>query len=422
MSFAAEVSTPTVNGLPSLEKERRTPAKHALYIDEVLAMILDELVNDKRSLSHLAFTCKSIAEPALDVLWSLNDSLEPFIALLPEQLQLNEESCLEFDPLEISRLPPEKWANFDKYARRARRLYARTVTVNPHRVHSSIYQQLAILRPNIELFPNLTSLVFHAKTSHHLPLRMFPSSLRFLTLSWTHVVCGEHEGVLWSSIMTRLFHDAPLLEKIHFEGSPRDPLQSLAPLPFKHLREVRIKCSPIFPDVLHTYCHALSASPIRELDLRFIRWPGSRLQPLSPVFPSLEKLTVDGSPSRAIDFIQRLTSITLRELVIALQSGRGGEPIAHYAQLLTLLAEKYRGSFKKLDIQYSLLCMNQAELELFLRAVRTLADAGLDELHLHLVIGWAELTPEVEEMIVPSRWSPLVHFKILSRHAGTPWI
>ncbi|KIK95960.1 hypothetical protein PAXRUDRAFT_64306, partial [Paxillus rubicundulus Ve08.2h10] len=61
-------------------------AKHALYIAEVLAMILDELVNDKRSLSHLAFTCKAIADPALDLLWALNDSLEPFIALLPEEL------------------------------------------------------------------------------------------------------------------------------------------------------------------------------------------------------------------------------------------------------------------------------------------------------------------------------------------------
>lgn len=61
----------------------------ALYIAEVLEMILDELVNDKRSMSHLAFTCKAIAEPALDRLWALNDSLQPFIPLLPKELTLD---------------------------------------------------------------------------------------------------------------------------------------------------------------------------------------------------------------------------------------------------------------------------------------------------------------------------------------------
>lgn len=61
----------------------------ALLIPEVLEMILDELVNNKRCISHLAFTCKAIAEPTLDRLWALNDSLEPFIPLLPKELILD---------------------------------------------------------------------------------------------------------------------------------------------------------------------------------------------------------------------------------------------------------------------------------------------------------------------------------------------
>lgn len=61
----------------------------ALYIADVLEMILDELVSEKRSISHLAFTCKALAEPALDRLWALNDSLEPFISLLPKELTLD---------------------------------------------------------------------------------------------------------------------------------------------------------------------------------------------------------------------------------------------------------------------------------------------------------------------------------------------
>lgn len=61
----------------------------ALYIAEILEMILDQLRNDKCTISHLAFTCKAIAEPALDRLWALNDSLEPFISLLPKELILD---------------------------------------------------------------------------------------------------------------------------------------------------------------------------------------------------------------------------------------------------------------------------------------------------------------------------------------------
>lgn len=60
----------------------------ALYIAELLKIILEQLGNDKRSICHLAFTCKAIAELALDRLWALNDSLEPFITLLPDELTL----------------------------------------------------------------------------------------------------------------------------------------------------------------------------------------------------------------------------------------------------------------------------------------------------------------------------------------------
>ena len=75
-----------------------TPIR-ALYIAEILDMILDELVNDKCSICHLAFTCKAIAEPALDRLWALNHSLEPFISLLPKELTLDVRLQAEQRPL-----------------------------------------------------------------------------------------------------------------------------------------------------------------------------------------------------------------------------------------------------------------------------------------------------------------------------------
>ncbi|KAH0830310.1 hypothetical protein J3R83DRAFT_1679 [Lanmaoa asiatica] len=393
----------------------------ALYIAEVLEMILDELVNDKRSISHFAFTCKAIAEPVLDRLWALNDSLEPFISLLPKELILDENSFFQFDRLLVSRLPPEKWATFDNYAQRARRLYAKTVTMSPHRVYSSIYKQLTDIRPNVELFPNLTTLAFHAKSVPNLHRRMFPSSLRSVTFSWANVMAPEVEAVLWSSVMNRLLLDAPLVDHIHFEESPKESLHNLTPFPFQQLQKITIKSSPLGPSVLHKYCHALSASTIWELDLHFVRWPDPRLQPISPVFPSLKKLTIDGSPSHAIEFVRLLSSPVLQELAITSQSERSGDALNQYAQLLILLADKYRGVFRTLKIQHPLPCHDQADLKSFLHAVRTLADAGVDILQLNLILGWQDLTCEVQDMIDPSKWTTLKHFRISSRRASASW-
>ncbi|KAF8126484.1 hypothetical protein EV363DRAFT_1298559 [Boletus edulis] len=397
-----------------------TPIR-ALLIAEVLEMILDELVNEKRSICHLAFTCKAIAEPSLDRLWGLNDSLEPFIALLPKELVLDEDSVFRFDQLTISNLPAEKWATFDDYARRVRRLYAKTVTMNPHRIYSSIYKQLVHIRPNVELFPNLTTLAIHAKRLPNPHLRLFPSSLRSVTFSWANIKAPEIEAVLWSSVMNRLFLDAPLVEHIHFEGSPKEPLHSLTPLPFQQLQRITIKPSPLDPNVLHKYSHALSASAVRELDLRFVRWPDPRLQPVSPVFPSLRKLIIDGSPSHAIEFVRLLSSPVLQELAIASQCERSGDAMSQYTQLLMLLADKYRGVFRALKIQHPLLCHDQADLESFLRAVRTLTDAGVVTLQLNLIVGWQELTREVQDMIEPSKWTVPRRFRITSRRATPSW-
>ena len=410
----------------------------ALFIAEVLEMILDELVNNKRSISHLAFTCKTIAEPTLDRLWALNDSLEPFIPLLPKELTLDvrleglssvrrdliylqEDSVFQFDHLAVSNLPPERWATFDNYARRARRLYAKTVTMNPHRVYSSIYKQLIDIRPNVELFPNLTTFTFHAKSVPNPHLTMFPSSLRSVTFSWANNKAPEIEAILWSSVMNRLLLDAPLIEHIHFEGSPKEHLHSLTPLPFQQLQKITIKPSPLGPMVLHKYSHALSTSAIRELDLRFARWPDPRLQPISPVFPSLRKLTIDGSPSHAIEFVRVLSSHVLQELAITSLCERTGDALTQYAQLLMLLADKYRGVFRTFKIQHPLGCHSQADLESFLHAVRTLADAGVDTLQLNLIIGWQDLTREVQDMIDPSKWTALRHFSISPRRASASW-
>ncbi|KAF8134604.1 hypothetical protein EV363DRAFT_1430141 [Boletus edulis] len=216
--------------------------------------------------------------------------------------------------------------------------------MNPHRIYSSIYKQLIHIRPNVELFPNLTTLGNSREKASH----------------WANVEAPEIEAVLWSS------------------GARRNPYIALQH--FQQLQRITIKPSPLDPNVLHKYSHALSASAVRELDLRFVRWPDPRLQSVSPVFPSLRKLIVDGSPSHGIEFVQLLSSPVLQD------SG--------YTQLLMLLADKYRGVFRALKIQHPLLCHDQAGFESFLPTVRTLADAGVGTLQLNLIVGWQELTRE----------------------------
>lgn len=221
----------------------------------------------------------------------------------------------------------------------------------------------------------------------------------------------EVETVLWSSIMNRLLLDAPLIEHIHFEGSPKEPFCSLTPFPFQRLRKITIKPSPLDPNVLHKYCHALSASAIRELDLRLVRWPDSRFHPISSVFPSLQTLTTDGSVSHAIEFVRLLSSPVFQELSIVSQD-RSGYDLNQYAELLILLADKYRGVFRTLKIQHSLQCNDKAELGWFLHAVRILGDAGVDTLQLNLILRWQDLTREVQDMIDPSKWTALKHFRV----------
>jgi hypothetical protein len=293
--------------------------------------------------------------------------------------------------------------------------------MNPHRVYSSIYKQLTNIRPNVELFPNLTTLAFHARRAPNPNLRLFPSSLRNVTLSWANAKTPETEAILWSSVLNQLLVDAPHVEYIRFEGIPKETLQTITPIPFRQLQRVTIKANPLGPNVLHKYCHALSASNIQELDLQLVHWPDPGLQPITPVFPWLKKLTFDGSPIHAIEFVRLLSSPALQELVITSQSERSGNALNQYAELLMLLANKYQGVFRTLQMQHPLLCHHQASLQLFLDAARALADSGADTLQVNLIVTWQGLTREVQSVIDPSNWKALKHFKISPRRASASW-
>ena len=57
------------------------------YISEILRVILDHLIDDKRSIVSLAYSSKAVSGAALDYLWADMDSFCPFVPLLPKPVQ-----------------------------------------------------------------------------------------------------------------------------------------------------------------------------------------------------------------------------------------------------------------------------------------------------------------------------------------------
>jgi hypothetical protein len=55
----------------------------ALCIPEILAIVLDNSVEDKSALAHSAQCCKAFLNPALDILWRDLPSVRPLQNLLP---------------------------------------------------------------------------------------------------------------------------------------------------------------------------------------------------------------------------------------------------------------------------------------------------------------------------------------------------
>ncbi|KAF8841789.1 hypothetical protein BDN67DRAFT_966679 [Paxillus ammoniavirescens] len=112
-----------------------------LYITEILQNILDNLIDDKQSLFHIAVSCKDLSGPALDTLWKRMPSFDPFIPLLPEIVRQNWFLAHALEDLSHMQCPEEEWKVFDSYARRVHHLDCGNNTKN-----RSVYQQLVLAR------------------------------------------------------------------------------------------------------------------------------------------------------------------------------------------------------------------------------------------------------------------------------------
>lgn len=81
-----------------------------LCISEILAVILDGLQGDKKSLYYMSCCCRAFTDPALDVLWRSMYSFAPFTSLIPQSASFMNVSdsphvCTEANPRDTRRTP-----------------------------------------------------------------------------------------------------------------------------------------------------------------------------------------------------------------------------------------------------------------------------------------------------------------------------
>ncbi|EIW85497.1 hypothetical protein CONPUDRAFT_142036 [Coniophora puteana RWD-64-598 SS2] len=143
----------------------------ALFIAEVAQNIACHRYR-KRDIAAFAQTCRALSAPALDVLWSVLDSIIPLLCALPSDLISRPDSASSTIRYRLLRpITPADWSIFRKYASRVRELRA----ISPLNQDQSPFIDIEILRalcwsPTFGLlFPKLRALEWSGAHSETLP-------------------------------------------------------------------------------------------------------------------------------------------------------------------------------------------------------------------------------------------------------------
>ncbi|KDQ61677.1 hypothetical protein JAAARDRAFT_122967 [Jaapia argillacea MUCL 33604] len=194
----------------------------ALCIPELLKTIFLSL-NDSSSNAKSARVCKKWSEIALDVLWEeLNhDSHYRLFSILaplkPEELVVGASEPRRY--VFTTSLTPVAWQRFDYYAPRVRGfVYQPRNETKP--VHESVFQAMALSRPQKPLLPNLRALAWY-------PVRpQDPQSFALLFM---------HEGIRELAVGLTFFGESARI----FAAYVVDRMSSLTSLTIRHRRGVR---------------------------------------------------------------------------------------------------------------------------------------------------------------------------------------
>ena len=189
--FATRTLAPKSENLPGMH--------HIFQIDELVKEITRHIFGwlvPRRFVLDWALTCKTISDPALDVLWETQDSLINLLKTLPSDIwEVNRRKLVggfhPWDSYQITnscqhftRIPtPHEWNRFEKYRRR---IYNLQVGEDPHGdgLSTRVYQLLDLYFPNGSFLPNLQRLTCFIDWEHFAWIKLFtPPSLLFIDLN-----------------------------------------------------------------------------------------------------------------------------------------------------------------------------------------------------------------------------------------------
>ncbi|KAK7685641.1 hypothetical protein QCA50_010985 [Cerrena zonata] len=206
---------------------------HCLSIDEILQKIASSVaayslddqheyemeilrmkISDKKSLLSFILTCRTFAEPGLDVLWSRLNNIFPLaFAFLPDvspRLVRATDNLTE-TVIGLTRIPgPEDWIHFNRYARRLKTLIQSHDT--PCNVDIRFLAEISLHRRTGNLFPNLSALCWRDSRQDH-----FPYISLFMGPSLTKVDIKIFSEDMYIAFWDLLRHSAPAIHDIHID-------------------------------------------------------------------------------------------------------------------------------------------------------------------------------------------------------------
>ncbi|KAF8557084.1 hypothetical protein OG21DRAFT_1495007 [Imleria badia] len=387
------------------------------YISEILEVILSNLTDDKRSLAYLAYTSKAVSGTTLDYLWANMDSFSPFVPLLPKPVQEIWDVTFNIALLPLVKCPPPAaWRRFDMYAYRVRRIRPREDYLD-----RALYQRLVSIRIGIDLFPRLLSLRCYLFNPLIPGMRIFPSSLRSLSLypEYALVLDGRAELALRQAAQ-----DAPFLEQLYIIGIYRlHPETGIGPLDFKRLHTVHLIANILRPVDLQSFSRLLSASPIMNLCISLrsssevsIQLDGTGVLPST--FPRVENISICDGPRRAADIVSRICSPYLASVRIEHRDRFAS--VSEYGRLFTLLAQRHPPVYA-LEVRMGRVYVNTRNeyVREFLATLEPLVHAGLVKLRVEMsMYGAWKIEEDVKKRLRPEAWPSVSYFEFVLTEAS----
>ncbi|KAG2145217.1 hypothetical protein DEU56DRAFT_197451 [Suillus clintonianus] len=394
-----------------------------LRISEILAVILDGLQDDKKSLYYMSCCCRAFTDPALDILWRSMHSFAPFISLIPQSASLvNDARTCDCDLLKYRCNSLDDWKTFNKYAARVWSL-----RIGDHNndcadlmKNRDCYMRLTVIRgqDGFHPFPKLRSLAYILSGPISTQAKPFPPSLRSLTLVCHNTLdCDPIELAL-----DRAVTEAPHLEELRITGLMRTMrvLHSTPQLQFGHIGSVDLSKAYIRAPELAALCTLLSQAPISDLKIHLQDRLNMDWQAIPPMFPALKQLDVRGSMFSVMLFLLRLAATNLHTLVFQ-PDGQPSGVTTLFDYLMPIIIEKLGKSLKSFDLHINEprpYAQDSDLIKSILRGLQPLVEAGLQSLRLFLQLDPTipvQFSQEVQSMLEPCAWPSLKHFHFTTK-------